>query len=142
MKKTLPCEQEGKRQLYHSSESSTNIPKDYSTLPCLWLNRSLQITDLTSQSQGRSPTRKATPIGSWRCETNPFFRKVLLLNYTQDNPYSQIDIDDLHDAESSAGIILDMQDRQRYFEGRMTNGNQESAEPVCYWIANRMHSKY
>ncbi|KJA20706.1 hypothetical protein HYPSUDRAFT_188287 [Hypholoma sublateritium FD-334 SS-4] len=51
------------------------------------------------------------------------------LDHGDDNPYSQIDIDDLHDAESSAGIILDMQDRQRYFEGRMTNGNQESAEP-------------
>ncbi|KII92831.1 hypothetical protein PLICRDRAFT_89359 [Plicaturopsis crispa FD-325 SS-3] len=33
--------------------------------------------------------------------------------------YSQIDLDDLHDPEGSAGIILQMQDRQRYFEGRM-----------------------
>ncbi|TFK73910.1 hypothetical protein BDN72DRAFT_813870 [Pluteus cervinus] len=33
--------------------------------------------------------------------------------------YQQIDLDDLHDSESSAGIRLEMLDRQRYFEGRM-----------------------
>ncbi|KAK0485803.1 hypothetical protein IW261DRAFT_1548835 [Armillaria novae-zelandiae] len=31
---------------------------------------------------------------------------------------AQIDLDDLHDPEASTGIILEMQDRQRYFEGR------------------------
>ncbi|KAH8119094.1 hypothetical protein DFH11DRAFT_1501151 [Phellopilus nigrolimitatus] len=33
--------------------------------------------------------------------------------------YAQIDLDDLHDAESSAGIILEMKDRDRYFDGRV-----------------------
>ncbi|KAH9935534.1 uncharacterized protein B0H18DRAFT_1082284 [Fomitopsis serialis] len=32
--------------------------------------------------------------------------------------HSQLDLEDLHDNQSSAGIILDMQDRQRYFESR------------------------
>ena len=32
--------------------------------------------------------------------------------------YSQIDLADLHNPESSAGILLEMQDRQRYFEAR------------------------
>ncbi|KAF8635215.1 hypothetical protein AX17_003991 [Amanita inopinata Kibby_2008] len=38
---------------------------------------------------------------------------------TDEETYSQIEIDDLKDAEVSAGIILEMQDRQRYFEARM-----------------------
>ncbi|TFY80605.1 hypothetical protein EWM64_g3406 [Hericium alpestre] len=33
--------------------------------------------------------------------------------------YMQIDLDDLHDPQSSEGILLQMQDRQRYFEGRV-----------------------
>lgn len=37
--------------------------------------------------------------------------------------YRQIDLDDLHDPETSAGIILDMQDRQRYFDARMSNSS-------------------
>lgn len=32
--------------------------------------------------------------------------------------YSQIDLADLHNPESSAGVLLEMQDRQRYFEAR------------------------
>jgi hypothetical protein len=32
--------------------------------------------------------------------------------------YSQIDLADLHNPESSTGILLEMQDRQRYFEAR------------------------
>ncbi|KAI0305444.1 hypothetical protein B0F90DRAFT_1698089 [Multifurca ochricompacta] len=32
--------------------------------------------------------------------------------------YSQIDLADLHNLESPAGILLEMQDRQRYFEAR------------------------
>jgi hypothetical protein len=43
--------------------------------------------------------------------------------------YSQLDIDDLHDPEASNGIILEMQDRERYFEGRMCNDAQ-STNPV------------
>ncbi|KAF9051169.1 hypothetical protein BDZ89DRAFT_527109 [Hymenopellis radicata] len=34
---------------------------------------------------------------------------------------AMLDYDDLHDPEASNGIILEMQDRQRYFEGRMGN---------------------
>jgi transcription initiation factor TFIIH subunit 1 len=41
----------------------------------------------------------------------------------QQGPYSQIDLDDLHDPEASAGILLEMQDRQRYFEGQMANAS-------------------
>jgi hypothetical protein len=32
--------------------------------------------------------------------------------------YSQIDLADLHNPESSPGVLLEMQDRQRYFEAR------------------------
>ncbi|TCD69832.1 RNA polymerase II transcription factor B subunit 1 [Steccherinum ochraceum] len=38
--------------------------------------------------------------------------------------YEQIDLEDLHDVQSSAGVILDMQDRQRYFEGRSADTRQ------------------
>ncbi|KAH9485121.1 General transcription and DNA repair factor IIH subunit tfb1 [Psilocybe cubensis] len=41
--------------------------------------------------------------------------------------YSQIDIDDLHDPEATNGIILEMQDRQRYFEARMSEANQDGS---------------
>lgn len=46
-----------------------------------------------------------------------------------DNLYFEIDLDDLHDAESTSGIVLEMQDRQRYFEGRMGNDpSQDSTQ--------------
>jgi transcription initiation factor TFIIH subunit 1 len=38
----------------------------------------------------------------------------------------QIDLDDLHDPEAPAGITLDMHDRQRYFDGRMSNSSTGS----------------
>ncbi|KAG7098746.1 hypothetical protein E1B28_000656 [Marasmius oreades] len=34
--------------------------------------------------------------------------------------YQPIELEDLNNSESSSGIVLEMQDRQRYFEGRMT----------------------
>ena len=42
--------------------------------------------------------------------------------------YSQIDLGDLHDLESSAGIILEMQDRQRYFNTLMLKEAEEAAK--------------
>ncbi|KAJ7287846.1 hypothetical protein C8J57DRAFT_1285066 [Mycena rebaudengoi] len=45
-----------------------------------------------------------------------------------DGSYGQIDIDDLHDPETSAGIILEMQDRQRYFEGRGTGAPRNAVD--------------
>ncbi|KAI0063716.1 hypothetical protein BV25DRAFT_1936361 [Artomyces pyxidatus] len=41
------------------------------------------------------------------------------------NHYAQLDLDDLHDPDTSPGIILDMQDRQRYFEGRAAGASAE-----------------
>jgi transcription initiation factor TFIIH subunit 1 len=35
--------------------------------------------------------------------------------------YEQIDLEDLHDVEAAAGIALEMQDRQRYFDGKMAS---------------------
>ncbi|KAI8993080.1 hypothetical protein BD414DRAFT_483241, partial [Trametes punicea] len=35
-----------------------------------------------------------------------------------DDRLAQLDLEDLHDNQTSAGILLDMQDRQRYFDGR------------------------
>lgn len=45
--------------------------------------------------------------------------------------YSEIDIEDLHDPESSAGIALEMQDRQRYFEGRAIGQDDDGQEKVA-----------
>ncbi|KAJ8077275.1 RNA polymerase II transcription factor B subunit 1 [Marasmius tenuissimus] len=45
--------------------------------------------------------------------------------------YQDIEIEDLNDPESSSGIVLEMQDRQRYFEGRMTGtSSDETVEKV------------
>ncbi|KAH7929824.1 hypothetical protein BV22DRAFT_1056017 [Leucogyrophana mollusca] len=44
--------------------------------------------------------------------------------------YGQIDLDDLHDPEASAGIVLDMQDRQRYFEGQLTRSAAEQEATI------------
>ncbi|TFK54130.1 hypothetical protein OE88DRAFT_1654632 [Heliocybe sulcata] len=41
--------------------------------------------------------------------------------------YAQIDLEDLHDAQDTTGIILEMQDRQRYFEGGMKGAASEDA---------------
>lgn len=46
---------------------------------------------------------------------------MLICALTQESLYETIDLDDLHDPEASAGILLEMQDRQRYFEGRMAS---------------------
>jgi len=43
------------------------------------------------------------------------------------NYYTQIDIEDLHDPEASAGITLDMQDSRRFFESRMSNDQSSDA---------------
>ncbi|KAJ3550103.1 hypothetical protein NM688_g5109 [Phlebia brevispora] len=44
--------------------------------------------------------------------------------------YAQLDLEDLHDNESSAGILLDMQDRQRYFEGIAQENAKEAAQQL------------
>lgn len=41
---------------------------------------------------------------------------------------SQIELEDLRDSESSAGILLEMQDRQRYFEGQLMHS--KAAEQI------------
>ncbi|KDQ57793.1 hypothetical protein JAAARDRAFT_687589 [Jaapia argillacea MUCL 33604] len=45
--------------------------------------------------------------------------------------YNEIDLDDLHDAQDSVGIILEMQDRQRYFEGGLSSAKSTSTEDVA-----------
>ena len=47
---------------------------------------------------------------------------------TADQHYSQIDLEDLHDNQASAGIMLNMQDRQRYFEGRSGQTGQDAVQ--------------
>ncbi|KAL0579168.1 RNA polymerase II transcription factor B subunit 1 [Marasmius crinis-equi] len=45
--------------------------------------------------------------------------------------YQEIELDDLNNPESSSGIVLEMQDRQRYFEGRMTGAaSNDTVEKV------------
>ncbi|KAL4080260.1 hypothetical protein V8B97DRAFT_1931212 [Scleroderma yunnanense] len=43
--------------------------------------------------------------------------------------FSQIELEDLCDTESSAGILLEMQDRQRYFEGQLMRGTAAEQIP-------------
>jgi transcription initiation factor TFIIH subunit 1 len=51
-----------------------------------------------------------------------------------ENSFSEIEYDDLQDHESSPGILLEMQDRQRYFEGQLSRvgaasgGGEDSRE--------------
>jgi len=56
----------------------------------------------------------------------------------QKDVYSQIDLDDLHDPEASAGIILEMQDRQRYFEGQTASAAsaEGAAGKVSFSVVN------
>jgi transcription initiation factor TFIIH subunit 1 len=52
--------------------------------------------------------------------------------------YAQtIDLDDLHDAQASADIILEMQDRQRYFEGQISSSAsaEEAAKNVGFIVS-------
>lgn len=55
--------------------------------------------------------------------------------------YSQIDLEDLHADHASAGIILDMQDRDRYYNGQsLANVNGVDAEVTCpllFYLENR-----
>ncbi|KAG5654394.1 hypothetical protein H0H81_003218 [Sphagnurus paluster] len=46
---------------------------------------------------------------------------------TGEDSYGQIELDDLRDPEASPGIVLEMLDHQRYFEGRMANGTTADA---------------
>ncbi|KAK0225922.1 hypothetical protein IW262DRAFT_1267984 [Armillaria fumosa] len=45
---------------------------------------------------------------------------------------AQIDLDDLHDPEASTGIILEMQDRQRYFEGRKAVNSNSARKNIDF----------
>ena len=54
----------------------------------------------------------------WFCSLERY-RYLTLFNQSS---YGQlIDLDDLHDPQASPNITLEMQDRQRYFEGQMSN---------------------
>lgn len=44
--------------------------------------------------------------------------------------YSQLDLDDLHEPEAMDGIVLQMQDRQRYFSAVMSKGAEEAVKQV------------
>ena len=63
----------------------------------------------------------------------PYFSRPIrmLMTFKLSHYISQIDLDDLHDPESSAGITLEMQDRSRYFEGRAGAAKSEKPEAVC-----------
>ncbi|KAI0768370.1 hypothetical protein BC629DRAFT_1535963 [Irpex lacteus] len=50
------------------------------------------------------------------------------IDTTLEDHYSQIDLEDLHDNQASAGIMLNMQDRQRYFEGRSGQTGQDAVQ--------------
>ncbi|ETW80595.1 hypothetical protein HETIRDRAFT_61689 [Heterobasidion irregulare TC 32-1] len=57
------------------------------------------------------------------------------------NYYSQIDLQDLHDPKASAGILLEMKDGHRYFEGRTgvtSAAEQDARASVDFSAALRM----
>ncbi|KAF5370570.1 hypothetical protein D9758_001928 [Tetrapyrgos nigripes] len=56
------------------------------------------------------------------------------------NEHEAIDLDDLHDPETSVGIALEMQDRQRYFEGRMANASSKDASQQAFDIKEVIRS--
>jgi transcription initiation factor TFIIH subunit 1 len=73
-------------------------------------------------NRGDEPTAKRRRIDAGKevyCLS--LLPEALFIDAEQQDAYSQIDLDDLHDPEASAGIILEMQDRQRYFEGQMAS---------------------
>lgn len=70
-------------------------------------------------ARGDTPRSKRRRVdggdGEVKLSCNPNHR---LLKCAQ-NPFSEIEYDDLQNHESSPGILLEMQDRQRYFEGQL-----------------------
>ncbi len=54
-------------------------------------------------------------------------KKIILI--IPQSLYESIDLDDLHDLDSSSGVVLEMKDRDRYYDGR--TGDQSSLEDVC-----------
>ena len=46
--------------------------------------------------------------------------------------YAELDLDDLHNNNSNSGIVLEMKDRDRYFDGRASGVGQESTELVGF----------
>ncbi|KAI6121403.1 hypothetical protein F5141DRAFT_1042745 [Pisolithus sp. B1] len=69
---------------------------------------------------------------------NPSLKRRRVEGDGQDN-FSQIELEDLRDPESSIGIFLEMQDRQRYFEGQLMRGvaaEQVPAQPVDISVAH------
>jgi transcription initiation factor TFIIH subunit 1 len=60
-------------------------------------------------------------------------------NDEDEDAYAQITLDDLRDPEAMSGITLQMQDRERYFEGQLTRSASEQASsevrfPPFYYI--------
>ena len=52
------------------------------------------------------------------------YRHSLVIGIYQSS-YSEIDLDDLHELETSSGITLEMQDRQRYFNALTLKEGEE-----------------
>ena len=64
----------------------------------------------------------------------------LLSNVCLQDALAAIDLDDLHDPQASADIVLEMQGRQRYFEGRMSGS--ASAEDAARKVMRPTHSPH
>ena len=77
--------------------------------------------------------------GVWRAVKYEAHHSLTYGSHSFKDLYSQIDFDDLHDQEASPGIVLEMQDRQRYFEGRMLNGASDLMQ-VCFRIISSTRS--
>ncbi|KAG1729203.1 uncharacterized protein EDB91DRAFT_1159997 [Suillus paluster] len=55
-------------------------------------------------------------------------RRIDNSNDDDDDEYAQITLDDLRDPEATSGIALQMQDRERYFEGQLARTASEQAD--------------
>ncbi|KAG2150920.1 hypothetical protein DEU56DRAFT_779121 [Suillus clintonianus] len=61
-------------------------------------------------------------------EVPPAKRRRIDSSNDDDDAYAQITLDDLRDPEATSGIALQMQDRERYFEGQLARTASEQAD--------------
>ena len=98
-------------------------------LPCTILSLpDYSLSDFL-RSGGPSVKRRRLDNGE---EVSVMLHSTLLERLTYIQRYAQLDLEDLHDNQSSIGIVLDMKDSQRYFDGRAIGTEQGDGEgPVC-----------
>ena len=106
-----------------------STPQGFWILPCtIFSLPDYSLSDFL-RSGGPSVKRRRLDNGE---EVGVMLDSTLLERLTYIQRYAQLDLEDLHDNQSSVGIVLDMKDSQRYFDGRANGTGQGDGEgPVC-----------